>query len=414
LRLSSQTPKAAKLTALAALGYKLLFLFNDYALDTDRRELRSRGALIDVEPQVFDLLVHLIEQRDHVVSKDDLIASVWKGRIVSDSTLDSRVNAARKAVGDSGEKQDTIRTIARKGLRFVASVRRAEEQPEVGTTRPVIAEKQKISFCRSKDNVSLALASVGTGTPLIKTANWLTHLEFDWESPVWSPLLHWLASKSRLVRYDGRGTGLSDMNIEEISFSSFVSDFDAVADATGFEKFNILGISQGAAIAIDYVVRHPERVSKLIIAGGYGQGRNIRGEQEKGEIFLSMLRHGWGDEHSPFMRAFASVFIPNGSAEQIRWFAELQRMTTSAENADRIRRACDNIDVTNLLPQVKVPTLILHSRHDAVVPHEQGRLMAISIPNARFVTLESENHVLLAGEPAWAKFLDEVEAFLEA
>jgi pimeloyl-ACP methyl ester carboxylesterase len=153
-------------------------------------------------------------------------------------------------------------------LRFVASVRRAEEQPEVGSTRPVLAEKQQISFCRSKDNVSLALASVGSGVPLIKTANWLTHLEYDWGSPVWSPLLHWLASKARLVRYDGRGTGLSDMNVEGISFSSFVSDFDAVADATGFEKFNILGISQGAAIAIDYVVRHPERVSKLIIMGG--------------------------------------------------------------------------------------------------------------------------------------------------
>jgi DNA-binding winged helix-turn-helix (wHTH) protein/pimeloyl-ACP methyl ester carboxylesterase len=400
--------------APALAGHKMLFLFNNYALDTDRRELRSRGALINVEPQVFDLLIYLIEQRDHVVSKDDLIASVWKGRIVSDSTLDSRVNAARKAVGDSGEKQDTIRTIARKGLRFVASVRRAEEQPEVGSTRPVIAEKQRISFCRSKDNVSLALASVGSGVPLIKTANWLTHLEYDWGSPVWSPLLHWLASKARLVRYDGRGTGLSDMNVEEISFSSFVSDFDAVADATGFEKFNILGISQGAAIAIDYVVRHPERVSKLIITGGYAQGRNLRGEQEKGEIFLSMLRHGWGDEHSPFMRAFASVFIPNGSPEQIRWFAELQRMTTSAANAARIRRACDDIDVTHLLPKVNVPTLILHSRHDAVVPHEQGRLMAVSIPNARLVTLESENHVLLAGEPAWPKFLNEVEAFLEA
>ncbi len=398
----------------APLRHKLLFLFNNYALDTDRRELRSRGALINIEPQVFDLLTYLIEQRDHVVSKDDLIASVWKGRIVSDSTLDSRVNAARKAVGDSGEKQDTIRTIARKGLRFVASVRRADEQPEVGSTRPVIAEKQQISFCRSKDNVSLALASVGTGVPLIKTANWLTHLEYDWESPVWSPLLHWLASKARLVRYDGRGNGLSDRNVEEISFSSFLSDFDAVAEATGFDKFNILGISQGAAIAIDYVVRHPERVSKLIINGGYAQGRNIRGEREKGDIFLSMLRHGWGDEHSPFMRAFASVFIPNGSSEQIRWFADLQRMTTSAENAAHIRRACDDIDVTHLLPKVKVPTLIMHSRHDAVVPHEQGRLMATSIPDARFVTLESENHVLLAGEPAWAKFLEEVEAFLEA
>jgi pimeloyl-ACP methyl ester carboxylesterase/DNA-binding winged helix-turn-helix (wHTH) protein len=396
------------------LGRKLLFLFKNYALDTARRELRSGGALIDIEPQVFDLLTYLIEQRDHVVSKDDLIASVWKGRIVSDSTLDSRVNAARKAIGDSGDKQDTIRTIARKGLRFVANVRRAEEQPEVGSTRPAIAEKQQISFCRSKDNVNLAFGTVGSGTPIIKSANWLTHLEYDWESPVWAPLLHWLGARSRLVRYDGRGNGLSDKNVEDISFAAFVCDFEAIVDATKFEKFAILGISQGAAIAFDYAARHPERVSKLIIHGGYAQGRNFRGEREKGDTLMSMLRQGWGDERSAFMRAFASLFIPNGSQEQIRWFAELQRATTTADNAIRIRSACDVIDVSAVLPQIKVPTLIIHCRYDNVVPLEQGRLIASTIPNARLVTLESENHVLLAGEPAWGKFLEEVETFLEA
>ena len=202
-----------------------------------------------------------------------------RGRIVSDSTLDSRINAARKAIGDSGDKQELIRTVPRKGVRFVGTARRGEEQREATTVRPAIAEKQQISFCRTKDNISLAYATVGAGPPLIKSANWLTHLEYDWESPVWSPLLHWLASKSRLVRYDGRGNGLSDREIEEISFPSFLSDFDAVVQASKFEKFAILGLSQGAAIAIDYVARHPERVSKLIIHGGYAQGRNPRGEE---------------------------------------------------------------------------------------------------------------------------------------
>jgi DNA-binding winged helix-turn-helix (wHTH) protein/predicted esterase len=392
----------------------VLFFFKDFAIDTARRELRSRGVLIGVEPQVFDLLVHLIENRDRVVSKDDLIASVWGGRIVSDSTLDSRINAARKAVGDSGGKQELIRTFARKGIRFVGTVRRGDEQQEAAPARPAIAEKQRISFCRSPDNVNLAYASVGTGTPLIKTANWLTHLEYDWESPVWTPLLHWLASKTRLIRYDGRGNGLSDKAVDDISFAAFVRDFEAIVETTGLEKFAVLGFSQGAAIAIDYTVRHPERVSKLIIHGGYSQGRIARGESEKGETVLSLLRHGWGDERSAFMRAFASLFIPNGSPEQIRWFADLQRATTTAGNAERIRRACDSIDVAALLPQVAVPTLITHSRHDNVVPLEQGRLIATSIPNARLVTLESENHVLLAGEPAWPKFLEEIETFLEA
>ena len=398
-------------------GRKVLFFFTDFAIDTDRRELRSRGSLISVEPQVFDLLVHLIENREHVVSKDDLIASVWHGRIVSDSTLDSRINAARKAIGDSGEKQELIRTIARKGVRFVGTVRRGEEQREITAVRPAIADKQQVSFCRSADNISIAFATVGTGQPLIKTANWLTHIEYDWDSPVWSPLLRWLAGKSRLTRYDSRGNGLSDRVVDDISFAAFVRDFKSVVDATKLEQFAVLGISQGAAVAIDYAVRHPNRVSKLILHGSYAQGRNKRGsaaETEKAETFLSMLRHGWGNEHSPFMRAFASFFIPSGSPEQIRWFVDLQRNTTTAENAERIRRACDDIDIAGLLSKVKVPTLVMHSRHDNVVPLEQGRLIATSIPNARFVTLDSENHVLLSGEPAWPKFLEEVEAFLES
>lgn len=393
----------------------MLYFFNNYAIDPGRRELRSRGTLLPIEPQVFDLLMHLIQNRDRVISKDDLIASVWRGRIVSDSTLDSRINAARKAVGDSGQKQELIRTIPRKGFRFVGAVRQGEEQMEAGPVRSPVAEKQDISFCRTDDNINIAFASVGNGPPMLKTANWLTHLEYDWESPVWSPLLHWLAGKTRLVRYDSRGNGLSDRDADEISFDAFTRDFDCVVNASKLERFGILGISQGAAVAIDYAVRHPDRVSKLVLLGGYALGRTKRAspeEHEKAQTFLSLLHYGWGDEQSAFMRAFASIFLPNGSPEQIKWFADLQRNTTTAECAARIRRACDDIDVVELLPKVKVPTLVLHCRHDNVVPLEQGRLIATSIPNARFVTLESENHVLLAGEPAWPKFLDEVGAFL--
>jgi pimeloyl-ACP methyl ester carboxylesterase len=250
---------------------------------------------------------------------------------------------------------------------------------------------------------------------LLKTANWLTHLEYDWESPVWLPLLQQLAQKNRLIRYDSRGNGLSDRTVDDISFASFARDFDAVVGASKAERFAVLGISQGAAIAIDYAVRHPDRVTKLVLHGGYAIGRNKRGsaeETDKAHVFLSMMRHGWGDEHSAFMRAFVSVFIPNGSPEQIKWLADLQRITTTAENAIRIRNACDDIDVAGLLPRVSVPTLVLHSRHDNVVPLEQGRLLATSIPNARFVTLDSDNHVLLPGEPAWSKFMSEIEAFL--
>jgi len=395
----------------------VLFSFNDFALDAERRELRARGKIVPIEPQVFDLLVYLIKNRDRVVSKDDLIASVWGGRIVSDSTLDSRINAVRKAIGDSGEKQELVRTIARKGIRFVGDVQQEQKGPEIAAPTSGFAHKQEISFCRSPENNNIAYAAVGSGPLLVKTANWLTHLEYDWESPVWSPLLQRLAQKNRLIRYDSRGNGLSDRDVEDISFEGFVHDLRAVVDAIKGDRFAILGISQGAAIAIAYAVSHPEKVSKLVLYGGYAKGRNRRGsteEADKASIFLALLRHGWGDEHSAFMRAFSAVFLPNGSPEQIKWFADLQRATTTAENAARIRNVCDGIDVAELLPKVRVPTLVLHARHDNVVPLEQGRSLAASIPNARFVTLESDNHVLLAGEPAWDKFFLEVEAFLAA
>jgi DNA-binding winged helix-turn-helix (wHTH) protein/pimeloyl-ACP methyl ester carboxylesterase len=388
--------------------------FERCCLDLKRRELRREEALVPIEPQVFDLLVYLIENRDRVVSREDLIAAVWGGRIVSDSTVDSRINAVRKAIGDSGGQQGLVRTVPRKGIRFIADVRLQDADAD---RRPGLAHKQEISFCRGSGDVNIAYATVGSGSVLVKTANWLTHLEYDWESPVWSPLLQRLAERNRLIRYDGRGNGLSDRDVEEISFDGFVRDLEAVVEAASVPPFAILGISQGAAIAIAYAVAHPEMVTKLVLYGGYAQGRNKRGsadEADKARVFLSLMRHGWGEPNSAFMRAFSSVFIPNGSPEQIKWFADLQRKTTSAENAARIRNVCDDIDVGELLSKVRVPTLVLHTRHDNVAPHEQGRSLAASIPNARFVTLESDNHVLLAGEPAWERFFAEVEAFLAA
>ena len=390
----------------------MLFFFEDKVLDPNRRELRCKGGLVAVEPQVFDLIVFLIRNRDRVVSKDDLIAGVWDGRIVSDSTLASRINAARRALDDNGDAQRLIRTAARKGVRFVGAVREGQVPSELSA--PAV-RNQEVTFCRTGEGINLALATVGVGVPLIKVANWLTHIEYDWESPIWSPLLQHLAERCRLVRYDGRGNGLADRDVADISFDAFVRDLEAVVEATGVDRATILGISQGAAVAIAYAVLHPERVSKLILYGGYAQGRNKRGsaaEAEMARAFLAILRHGWGDERSAFMKAFSSVFFPNGSPQQIKWLVDLQRITTSPENAARIRNACDEIDVVDLLPKVQAPTLVIHCRHDNVAPVEQGRLMARSIPHAKFVTLDSDNHVVLAGEPAWPRLLGEIDAFL--
>jgi pimeloyl-ACP methyl ester carboxylesterase/DNA-binding winged helix-turn-helix (wHTH) protein len=392
------------------------FRFENKILDSDRRELWRGSELVSLEPQVFDLLLYLIQNRDRVVSKDDLIASVWGGRIVSDSTLDSRINATRKAVGDSGEEQRLIRTVARKGVRFVCAVDEATKTETSTSPKPATTSEQEVHFCTASDGVRIAYALAGSGPPLVKTANWLNHLEYDWESPVWSHLLHALAAEHRLIRYDERGNGLSDWNVNDISFEAFVRDLETVVDAAKLDRFSLLGVSQGCPVSIAYAIRNPGRVSHLVLYGGYVRGWRQRGdpaEIEKADAVQTLMRHGWGQENPAFRQIFTTRFMPSGTPEQMRWFNDLQRMTTSPDNAARIRRANENIDITDLLPQVRIPTLVLHCRNDAAQPHEEGRILAAGIPGARFVTLEGHNHLILESDPCWARFLDEIMVFLK-
>jgi pimeloyl-ACP methyl ester carboxylesterase/DNA-binding winged helix-turn-helix (wHTH) protein len=399
----------------------VLFRFGDYCLDTDRRELGRCGDLVALEPQVFDLLVYLIRNRDRVVSKDDLLEGVWGGRIVSESTLTSRINAARRAIGDSGAEQTLIRTVARKGLRFVGEVSEGAE-PAAETDNQARGHqasdlRQEIHFCTASDGVRIAYAAVGNGPPLVKAANWLNHLEYDWQSPVWSHLLRALAANHRLIRYDERGNGLSDWDVEDISFEAFVRDLESVAEATALEKFPLLGVSQGCAVSIAYAVRHPERVSRLVLFGGYARGRKKRGLQkeiEQADALLTLIGIGWGQENPAFRQMFTSLFIPGGTTEQMQWLNDLQRKTTSPENAGRIRAVTNDIDVSDLLGQVTAPTLVLHCRDDAVAPFEEGRRIAAGIRGSRFVALEGRNHLILESDPEWQRFLDEVTAFLAA
>ena len=391
-------------------GNNVLFLFEDFALDCERRELRAGGAMIPVEPQVFDILVHLVENRDRVVSKDDLIASVWNGRIVSDSTLDSRINAVRKAVGDSGGQQRLVRTMSRKGFRFVGAVTSKGKtgKHEDSSAAPL---QQEVHFCTASDGVRIAYAVAGRGPPLVKAANWLNHLEYDWQSPIWSELLHELAASHWLVRYDERGNGLSDWDVDDISFEAFVRDLESVVDAAGLDRFALLGISQGCAVSIVYAIRHPERISHLVLHGGFARGR-ARRDLEHARTLLSLVKQGWGQENPAFRQFFTSLFLPEGTPEQMQWFNDLQRITTSPENAVRIMQATGELDISDLLPQVRVPTLVLHCRNDAAVVLDEGRRLAAGIPGAKFVALESRNHLVLESEPAWEKFIGEIKTFL--
>ncbi len=276
--------------------------------------------------------------------------------------------------------------------------------------------QQQIRFCKTNDGVRLAYAIVGKGPPLVKASNWLSHVEYDWQSPVWRPFLEQLARNRTVIRYDERGCGLSDWNVADLSFESWVRDLEAVADAIGLRRFPLLGISQGGPIAVAYTVRHPERVSHLVLYGVYARGHLNRDptptQRIEVDTLLNLIRVGWGRENPAFRQVFTSRFIPGGSLEQLHWFNELQRATASPENAARLFTVLTTIDVRDLAPKVGCPTLVLHAREDAAVPYEEGRLMAALIPDARFVTLESRNHLLLEGEPALRRFMAEVDTFL--
>lgn len=275
---------------------------------------------------------------------------------------------------------------------------------------------EQIRFCTSGDGARIAFATTGDGPPLVKAANWLTHIEFDWTSPVWR---HWLSELSRkrtLIRYDERGCGLSDWNIENISLDAWVSDLEAVVDSTGLKRFALIGMSQGGPVCVAYAARHPERVSHLVLSGAFARGRFLwaasQSEIDEYEMAIRLAELGWDRDNPAFRQTFATQILPEGSVDQHHSFTEMMRMSTSALNAGRILREVGKLDVRALAQRVRCPTRVFHSRHDSRVPFDEGRLLAASIPGARFVPLEGKNHVLLDTEPAWAEFAAEINAFL--
>jgi len=272
--------------------------------------------------------------------------------------------------------------------------------------------KQHVRFCTATDGVRLAYTVHGSGPPLVRVATWLSHLELDWESPVWRHWLKRLAERHMLVRYDERGCGLSDTNIGDPSAEVWVGDLETVVDAVGLERFALLGVSQGAAIAVAYAARHPDRVSGLVLYGGYARGRRFRGQDEEEDAIVAAIRAGWTAPNPAFRKVFSALFLPDGTPEQMAWYEDLLWRSTTAGAAARLFRARGGLNVSDDAPQVRARTLVLHARDDRVVPVEEGRLLATLIPDAHFVLLESANHILLEHEPAWGVFLSEIEAFV--
>jgi len=330
-----------------------------------------------------------------------------------------QVKAARRAIGDDGRGQRLIRTAHGRGYQFVGAVEeRSSSAPTGAPSSASVAAlpSQQIRFCTARDGTRLAYASIGSGPPLVKAANWLSHLDYDWESTVWRHWLKELSSRFHLLRYDERGCGLSDWDVERFAFEDWVEDLETVVDAAGLDRFPLLGISQGGPVAIAYAVRHPERVSHLLLLGSYAQGRRKRAKaQEEVELIdalIDLVRLGWGRADPTYRQMFVARFLPEGTQEQWRAFDELQRRTTSAANAWRFIDEFANIDVLDLAPRVTAPTLILCARREPDNNFQASRMLAGLIPGSRLVPLDSANHLLPEQDPAWPRFLAELDAFL--
>ena len=282
---------------------------------------------------------------------------------------------------------------------------------------PTLASmRTEVRFATSPDGARIAWSRHGSGPALVRVGTWLTHLDHDWSSPVWR---HWLEALGRqftVFRYDDRGSGLSDRTPREYSLDAWVDDLTAVVDAAGLRSFTLLGMSQGGAVAVEYARANPERVANLVLWGAYARGALARPhtqeDADEREVRAQMMKVGWGRADPVFRRVFTSAFIPGASEEQKQWFDELQRQSMSADAAVASSRARSLLDVSASASGLSVPTLVLHADGDRAVPFEQGRTLAGIIPRARFVALHRRNHILLADEPAWPQFLDELMGFV--
>lgn len=407
-------PKPLIIAAILPHQCAMAYEFANCLIDPDKHLFLRDGLPVHLEPQVFDLLLFLVDQKGRLMTKDDLVETVWHGLSVSDATISARINAARKAVGDTGRAQAIIKTVHGRGFQLNVEVRTAEAAAQ--TPDPERSDTQSIRFTRSSHGARIAFSKSGNGPPLVRVAHWLSHLELDWQSPVWRPLIETLDRKNTLNRYDQRGTGLSSRDLVDADIDAFADDLMAVADANNLDRFPIFSASQAVPVAIRFAQRYPERVSGLVLYGGYVKGRSLR-EAAPGDIdeetVIGLIRAGWGKADSPFVNAFSTLFLPDATPAQLASFVKMQTETISPENAARLRQIIDRFDVSEVLASIRTPTLIIHAISDAIQPVEQGRLLASEIEGARYVSLESRNHIPLPQEETWTMMMQEIQMFLD-
>ncbi|MEM7561533.1 MAG: alpha/beta fold hydrolase [Pseudomonadota bacterium] len=366
-------------------------------------------------------MIYLIEHRERVVSRGELLDNVWKGKVVSDSALGARVRDVRKVLNDSGERQRVIKTVHGRGYQFIADVkvesdvkRDTDQCSDKGPTIS-LSDQSTVKYCRSRDGVKIAHTHVGKGPPLVVTGSWMTHLKEDWNNPNWGPYLNRLAQSFKLIRYDQRGNGMSDWNDVNITFENMVADLEAVIDSYSYDKVAVFGPSQAASVSLAFARQYPGKVSTLILHGGYARGRKHRGYpgcEAESDAIVTLIRQSWASDNPSVRHAYTSLMMPDASQSEFSWFNEFQKKCGPAENIARFREMFDDIDIVDILGDIKTPTLVAHNLGDSVAPIAEGKILAQSIPGAELVTFDSDNHMMFEDEPEFGLFIDSVKNFI--
>lgn len=383
-----------------------------FVFDLKHLELRDAAGLrVTLRPQTLAVLHCLALHADRVVIKDDLMRAVWPNLVVTDDSLVQCIGELRRVLKD--EQRRIVQTESRRGYRLVVDVAASPVAPRSASSD---AFRQEVQFALSANGIRIAYATSGNGPPVVRAPHWMTHLDWDLRSAVSGPFIRRASLRNRLVRYDGRGCGLSDRSVLPGSLDDEVRDLEAVVDAAGLQQFSLFGRSAGGVIAVRYAAKHPDRVRKLVILGGFARSPMRRGDQswsvDRVEAFAKVLEEGWGDANSAVRQIWTTWLFPGATPEQQDAFNEMQRFACSPQTAAAIHRRVSEHDASSDLPHVRCPTLVLHNPDDALVPFEEGRLIAATIAGARLETFASRNHSPLPGEPAFEQVMQLLDEFL--
>lgn len=378
------------------------YTFADCELDTERHCLLRGGVPVVIEPQVFDLIRLLVENPNRVVSRDEIIAGVWLGRIVSDSAISARIAVARKALGDDGKRQTVIRTVPRRGPQMATDVTSDAPQP----ASPALRGTLRIRYTRSDTGKSLAYAVTGQGPPALLVGSLMSDIEQEWHVPALRPLFDAIGARHSLLRCDPSGAGQSDSDIDRVDFDAMADELRAAADAAGFARVALFSMTGGTLPAMHFAARYPERVARFAIVCGYVDGRSRRAATGEADALRAIMAEGWSQPESSFVKAYVLAYFPQASAETLKDLTNLVHSARSKPSMLLLRDASNQVSLAPLLPLVKCPTLIVHGRHDGFHPLSEARKMAAGIENAELVVLETANNLPLPENPVWERYIE--------